>query len=54
MSHQSSPPSEEGGHHYDATNGFIKTNGNGAHYKGEDTPMSEDDDVPLVCDPISF
>jgi hypothetical protein len=39
---------------HNATNGFVKTNGNGAHYEDEDTPMSEDDDVPLVCDPTFF
>lgn len=53
MSHQSSPLSEEDGLNHSATNGFAKTNGNGAYYENEDTPMSEDDDVPLVCDPIS-
>ena len=50
MSHQSSPLSEVDSLNRNATNGFVKTNGNGAHYKDEDTPMSEDDDVPLVCD----
>ena len=52
MSRQSSPLSEENGLNHGAANGFVKTNGNGAHYDGEDTPMSEDDDVPLVRDPI--
>jgi hypothetical protein len=51
MSHQSSPLSEEDGLNRNAANGFVKTNGNGAHYEDEDTSMSEDDDVPLVCDP---
>lgn len=54
MSHQSSPLSEEDGLNHNTANGFVKTNGNGSHYKGEDTPMSEDDDVPLVRDPIFF
>lgn len=53
MSHQSSPLSEDGRNH-NTTNGFLKTNGNGAYYENEDTPMSEDDDVPLVRGPISF
>lgn len=54
MSHQSSPLSEVDGLNHNATNGFVKTNGNGACYEDEDTPMSEDDDVPLVCDPNFF
>ena len=54
MPHQSSPLSEEDGLNHGTTNGFVKTNGNGAHYDGEDTPMSEDDDVPLVRDQDFF
>lgn len=54
MPHQSSPLSEVDGLNHNATNGLAKTNGNGAHYEDEDTPMSEDDDVPLVCGPIFF
>ena len=54
MSRQSSPLSEEDGLNHHVANGFVKTNGNGAHYQGEDTPMSEDDDVPLVCETIFF
>ena len=52
MSHQSSSLSEEDGLNHNGTNGFLKTNGNGAHYEDKDTPMSEDDDVPLVCNLI--
>lgn len=47
MTRQSSPLSEEDGLNHNATNGFVKTNGNGAYYENEDTPMSEDDDRPL-------
>ena len=54
MSHQSSPLSEADGLNHNVANGFVKTNGNGAHYGAEDTSMSEDDDVPLVCDPTFF
>ena len=54
MSHQSSPLSEVDGLNHNTTNGFVKTNGTRAHYQGEDTPMSEDDDVPLVCGPNFF